>query len=175
MRKPPCVSALCFVKHHLGKSALAPHTGQDFAALNAFAHLCELYAVADTKGREECLKAMSATLACAQRSTWDTFAKCIPHSLDWSDEARIWALIVPRPTSVNHDPEALRLNELNRSGLQPAELAAAMGFAAPPIAQMSSVPDPSRCRSTHPDNASVLCSDDAGHAGDHSYRGRSWK
>lgn len=98
MKKAPCVSAQTFIKHHLGKSALAPHTGQDFAALNAFAHLCELYAVADTKGRESCLKAMAATLACAQRSTWDTFAKCIPHSLDWSDEARIWALIVPRPT-----------------------------------------------------------------------------
>lgn len=140
MTKRPCASAQTFVRHHLGNGIFAPFTGQDFAAFQAFAHLCELYCFSDTAGRASCLKAMSATLACAQRSTWPAFAKCIPHSLDWSDEARIWALIAPSP-----------------------------------IAQMSSIADPSRCRSTHPDNASVLCSDDAGHAGDHSYRGRSWK
>lgn len=88
--KAHCREAREFVAFHLGKPAMGVLTGQDARALAAFAHLCELYAVADARGRAAALSAMKATLDAAQPGAWPLFRKCIPHALDWGDEERLW-------------------------------------------------------------------------------------
>jgi len=88
--KPLCQTAPTFISFHCGKYSLGALTGQDTRALQAFAHLVELYAVSDTTGRHYAIQAMRATVQASQPSVWSLFKKCIPHVLDWSDEERLW-------------------------------------------------------------------------------------
>lgn len=79
-----------FIKHHAGKGALAPLTGQDTKALLAFAALVELYAYSDGPGQAHAIKAMHATLQCMQESTRSTAKWCISAIMDFSDMDRVW-------------------------------------------------------------------------------------
>lgn len=93
-RSPPaCQQAPKFVRHHLGRGCLAPLTGQDHRAFTAFAHLMELYAVADDPGRSATLVALHGTLATIQPHLRDLCKKLVPMVLDWSDEERVWCEI----------------------------------------------------------------------------------
>lgn len=93
--QPVCKSARGWVRERLkDRNALAPLTGQDGSALSAFAHLVELYARADDMGRMNALAAMRATVRAMQPSVQHLAKAAIPHVMDWSDEDRIWRMIV---------------------------------------------------------------------------------
>jgi hypothetical protein len=94
--KPCCQSGPTWVKKRLhNANALASLTGQDWPALQAFFHLVALYGQADANGRRCAVLAMAHTL-CAMQLTTRHLAKAgIPHVLDWSHEAEIWAQLEP--------------------------------------------------------------------------------
>ena len=93
---PPCKSARAFVRCHLGKNCFAPCTGQDHRALDAFAHVLELYAASDGVGRSSALAAMVALLSAMQENCWPLAKKMIPHALDGGDEETVWSRITLR-------------------------------------------------------------------------------
>lgn len=76
-----------------GKHVLAPLTGQDAAALQAFAHLMELYTRSDEHGRHYAVVAMRATVTAAQESVRGLFWEAIPCVYDWSERERLWSLM----------------------------------------------------------------------------------
>ncbi len=84
-----------FINHHAGERALAPFTAQDYRALEAFAALCELWAVADDRMPVE--HAMQATLRCMQPSdsVVGVARWCIACVLDWDTTDKLWAVVRP--------------------------------------------------------------------------------
>ena len=72
---------------------LAPLTGQDTRALNAFVACLELYASGDEDAMRGGLAAMRAILPALQRSCWPFARELIPFVFDWPDRARLWPLI----------------------------------------------------------------------------------
>lgn len=90
--KPYCQSAPHWVAHRLkDKAALAPLTGQDWRAFQAFVHLVALYGNSDGEGRRAAVLAMFHTLKAMQPSTRHLAKAAIPHVLDWGDEERLWS------------------------------------------------------------------------------------
>lgn len=65
--KPPCVEVRAFIRARAGRAALAPLTGQDARALETLAHLAELFACSDRRGRDAALAAMQAIAECAMQ------------------------------------------------------------------------------------------------------------
>lgn len=92
--KPICKTTGQWLIGQLGKGCLAPLTGQDAAALHAFAHLLRLYSFADIGGRGAAIDAMAATTRAMQPQLHHLAKKLIPHALDWSDEEPLWDMIV---------------------------------------------------------------------------------
>jgi hypothetical protein len=89
--KPVCETGPKWVKERLkDKHALAPLTGQDWPALQAFFHLVALYGNADADGRRSALLAMAYTVRAMQPHTRPLAKAGIPAVLDWSHEAEIW-------------------------------------------------------------------------------------
>ena len=84
-------STRVFVKHHLGKQAFAPFTGQDYPAWSAFAYLVMCYAQG---GGAAAITAMARTVECAQSKTWRVFVQTIPAVMDWSTVAELWPKIM---------------------------------------------------------------------------------
>ena len=75
----------------IGKHCLAPCTGQDLAALRAFAHLVEVYCYGDDRGRRAAIGAMRALIDGGMQSSVRPLAKrMIPHIMDWCHEKEIW-------------------------------------------------------------------------------------
>ena len=93
--KPPCRMYPAFLRVHLGKSCLAPLTGQDSVALQAFVHAVQLWGRSDTEGRRHAETAMRALALAMQPSTRDLAKRAIPCVLDWSHEAEIWGRLFP--------------------------------------------------------------------------------
>jgi hypothetical protein len=75
------------------KYGLAPLTGQDAAALQAFFHLVQLWGSSDQHGRDRAIAAMFHTVQAMQPSTRHLAKAGIPHVLDWSHEDQIWACL----------------------------------------------------------------------------------
>lgn len=73
-----------------GKGCFAPCTGQDWAALKAFAHLIELYLYGDLDGRRSSISAMAAVVLAMQPQARRLAKTMIPHVADWSHENEIW-------------------------------------------------------------------------------------
>lgn len=92
--KPVCSEIRAWLNHHVGKGALAPCTGQDRAALYAFRHLLEMYAVGDAAGRGHALTAMACVVKGMQSMVRPLAKKLIPMALDWGDEEPLWAQIM---------------------------------------------------------------------------------
>jgi hypothetical protein len=91
IEKPCCQTGPKWVKNRLGdKHALAPLTGQDWPALQAFFHLVTLYGNSDGDGRRYALLAMAYTVRAMQPSTRHLAKAGIPAVLDWSHEQEIW-------------------------------------------------------------------------------------
>lgn len=89
--KPFCQTGPKWICERLkDKAALAPLTGQDWRALQAFLHLVALYGNSDGDGRRSALLAMAYTVRAMQPSTRHLAKAGIPHVLDWSHEAEIW-------------------------------------------------------------------------------------
>src|SRR5579864_146849 len=89
--KPFCRTGPTWLKNRLeDKHALAPLTGQDWRALQAFFHLVDLYGSSDFNGRASAVLAMYHTVQAMQPSTRHLAKAGIPHVLDWSHEAEIW-------------------------------------------------------------------------------------
>jgi hypothetical protein len=96
--KPCCQTGPKWVCDRLkDKNALAPLTGQDWRALQAFVHLVALYGSSDTDGRGHAIEAMRHTVVAMQSSTRHLAKAAIPHMLDWDDEERVWNLLASRP------------------------------------------------------------------------------
>jgi len=92
--KPVCKTGPTWIKNRLkDKHALAPLTGQDARALQAFLHLVDLYGSSDTDGRVCALRAMWWAVRAMQPSTQHLAKAGIPHVLDWSHEGEIWELM----------------------------------------------------------------------------------
>lgn len=102
--KPICQRTPGWLTHHCGKHALAPLTGQDSRALQAFVHLLDLYALADEKGRCRAVIALHSTLQAMQPSVRPLAKRTIPQSLDWGDEEPLWQRI----KEVSYSYEGLR-------------------------------------------------------------------
>jgi hypothetical protein len=95
---PPCCKTIVpWVKAQprAGKACFAPCTGQDWAALKAFAHLVELYAYGDAQGRECAIQAMGAVVTAMQPHVRYLAKIMIPCMMDWSHEEEIWSQLVP--------------------------------------------------------------------------------
>lgn len=76
---------------------LAPLTGQDRRALDAFAHLIELYTVADVEGQRAALDAMTATVRAMQEHTRPLCRELIAWAMNWDDRGPVWARITGAP------------------------------------------------------------------------------
>lgn len=95
-QNPICRTAPNWIARRLqDKAALAPLTGQDWPALQAFLHLVALYGQSDALGRAHALHAMRHAVQAMQPSTRHLAKAGIPHALDWEDEDRIWSAITP--------------------------------------------------------------------------------
>lgn len=90
-----CEQIRKWLDHH-APGATAALTGQDSRALQAFAHLLELYAVADDAGRRAAVPAMAHTVLAMQRKCWPAAKRLIPMVLDWGDEEPLWSAITAR-------------------------------------------------------------------------------
>jgi hypothetical protein len=91
--KPPCRGYSAWLNHHLGKGCLAPLTGQDAVALQAFLHAVQLWGRSDYEGRRHAETALRALALAMQPSTRHLAKRAIPFVLDWSHEAAIWERI----------------------------------------------------------------------------------
>lgn len=91
--KPASVTVRSWLVSNYGRHFLAALTGQDSAALSAFATLLELYAFSDGEGRRCALRGMRAAAEAMQPKCRPIAKACIPHVLDWSDEASLWEMI----------------------------------------------------------------------------------
>jgi hypothetical protein len=91
--KPICQDAFSWLKHRHGRTYLAPLTGQDRRALQAFAHLLELYAVADDQGQTMAVRAMRAVVLAMQPKTRGIARDAVPCVLEAApaDLADLWA------------------------------------------------------------------------------------
>lgn len=67
--------------------SLGSLTGTDWRALDAAAHIIELYAVS---GDEEALTAFRSVVLCMQPTTREFAFHAIAQCLDWSDREVIW-------------------------------------------------------------------------------------
>lgn len=94
--KPPCRDYATFLKAHLGKGCLAPLTGQDARALDAFLHAVQLWGNSDRWGRRHAETAMRALVLAMQPETRHLAKRAIPRVLDWSHEPEIWGLLFPK-------------------------------------------------------------------------------
>ena len=91
---PYCQSGPRWVVERLkDKTALAPLTGQDARAFQAFFHLVDLWGHADPPGRDAAIAALYHTVRAMQPSTRHLAKAGIPHVLDWSHEDDIWLAI----------------------------------------------------------------------------------
>lgn len=99
---PACKRAQQFVKAR-EKRVLAPFTGQDMCAFEAFAHLLDLYTRADVQGQQAALVAMHATIHAMQPSTRKIAKLAIPGILDWHNEEPLWATIM-HEQDLSHQP-----------------------------------------------------------------------
>ena len=79
---------------------LAPLTGQDLCALQAIACCWELYALGDDDGHRAALAAVGHLLRGMQRKNWHLAKSLIPWAMDWSDEDRVWKLLVDRDPGI---------------------------------------------------------------------------
>ena len=100
--KPFCQSGPKWIRDRVlretgDKYGLAPLTGQDARALQAFFHLIDLYGSSDEDGRRSAVLAMAATVRAMQPSTRHLAKAGIPHVLDWSHEAEIWSKLTLAP------------------------------------------------------------------------------
>jgi hypothetical protein len=75
------------------KAALAPLTGQDWRAFNAFFHLVALWGACDEPAEAHAVAAMYHALQAMQPHTRQLAKAGIPHVLDWSHEDQIWLAI----------------------------------------------------------------------------------
>lgn len=92
---PPCRRVIEFLSAHY-PGITAPLTGQDARALAVWAHLLDLYAVADSFGRAAAVDAMRALVRGAiQPGCRVILKRAIPALLDWPDEERLWSLVRP--------------------------------------------------------------------------------
>jgi hypothetical protein len=90
---PVCKAGAKWVSGRLGKGCLAPFTGADWRAFQAFFHLVELLACSDLFQRPHVIAAMRSTLLCMQPQCRSLAKAGIPHVLDWGDEETLWAEI----------------------------------------------------------------------------------
>jgi hypothetical protein len=95
LEKPVCRDYAVFLKTHLGKSCLAPLTGQDARALHAFLHAVQLWGNSDYEGRRHAETAMRALALAMQPSTRHLAKRSIPRVLDWGHEDQIWRILFP--------------------------------------------------------------------------------
>jgi hypothetical protein len=93
VEKPACKQVGPWLKHHLGKSALAPLTSQDSVALSAFAHVVELWGRSDENGRRLAIIAARAIVLAMQPGTRGLAKTSIPCMLDWSHEEQMWSAL----------------------------------------------------------------------------------
>jgi hypothetical protein len=88
--KPRCADGFAWLRQRLGRGCLAPLTGQDRRALEAYLHLLELYYTADERGEIAALLAIGHTLGAMQRSIWPLAKAAIPWASEWSNEEEDW-------------------------------------------------------------------------------------
>jgi hypothetical protein len=91
---PVCKEGLKWIKLRCGKYVLAPLTGQDAPALQAFLHALELYCHSDMSGRRGAFIAMYGAVAAMQEKVRWIAREVIPHVLDWGDRDRLWPEII---------------------------------------------------------------------------------
>lgn len=121
--KPRCASGKTWLRNRLGRDALAPLTGQDMRALEAYLHLLELYFASDEIGERCAYVAIGCAIAAAQPSVWHVFRAAIPWAREWDDEARLWPafeaaareVIAPPPENAGDARNQLSLPELAAS------------------------------------------------------------
>jgi hypothetical protein len=87
--KPTCAEARDWLKLNLGSKALAPLTGTDFRALDAAAHIIELWAVS---GEDRVLEAYRAVVLEMQPSTRFFAFHVVAYCCEWSTRAKVWAI-----------------------------------------------------------------------------------
>lgn len=102
--KPLLDQARAFVRHHLGKSAFAPFTGQDYPAWSAFVHLVECYS---RGGNDHAIDAMAGAVLCAQNSSTilAPFVQAIACVMDWTTIAELWPPVIARADHARPDLE----------------------------------------------------------------------
>lgn len=101
-RWPACQRAYAFLAHH-APEVLAPLTGQDKRALDAFAHALELFSVADSPGQCFAVDAMRACLYAMQPHTRIACKRAIPALLNWDDELPLWLRLRIDPEQQGRD------------------------------------------------------------------------
>lgn len=89
--KPACQQAFEFLRAR--GVDLAPVTGQDRRALEAWFQLVELWGTADDAGTAAALNACAHVLDGMQREVWYIAKAGIPGVMDWTHEAQLWSAV----------------------------------------------------------------------------------
>lgn len=90
---PPCARVRKWLLHNYGRDVLAPLTGTDARALEAFVHVLELRAYS---GRSFDLNLATVAIIDQMQESTRWLAKAsIPMILDWPDEDRLWEELFP--------------------------------------------------------------------------------
>jgi hypothetical protein len=87
--KPTCAAARAWLKANLGARALAPLTGTDMRALDAAAHVVELWAVT---GEDRVLDAFRRVVLEMQPKTRYLAYHAVAHTCEWGTRGVVWAL-----------------------------------------------------------------------------------
>jgi len=111
--KPVCETLLPWLRNNLGKTCLAPLTGQDAKALASAIHIIHLYAYCDSRDEEGCLTAFRCVVERMQPSTRELAYHGIAHVMDWHNRADVWSKAGLAPIKFP------RMCAYERSGWQP--------------------------------------------------------
>ena len=93
-KREPCLAVVAFLRAHHGAAFLGPMTGQDRAALLAFVHAAELYAIGDHQGRACATIAMAAAVSAMQPKCRPIAQESIPAVMDWTDRDPVWDVVL---------------------------------------------------------------------------------
>lgn len=89
-----CTEAFRYAKAHLPRSALAGIAGADARALDAFAHLADLYTAADGRNRMHALIAMKHAALAMQPKIHAVAKQYLAHATDPEQAEGIWREIL---------------------------------------------------------------------------------
>lgn len=87
---PACKIFQRFLRANFGRGFLGACTGQDFRALEAFAHLLDCYGSADEEGRTALITCMGTLLRAMQPKIHETAKAMIPAILDYGFVDQMW-------------------------------------------------------------------------------------